>query len=108
MLRRLRIGSRFNLLITMQTLALLAFASIGYPALQFSDVTGTERMVIVVRGSAMGAPVLLNFVLVFRLRRAVARPARMLVAPTKSVDPADIPQGVGGATSPQSAPVTTP
>ena len=97
MLRRLRIGSRFNLLITMQTLALLAFASIGYLALQFSDVTGTERMVIVVGGSAMAALLLLNFVLVIRLRRSVVRPARMLVAKTKSVVAEDLPQVVAAA-----------
>ena len=97
MLRRLRIGSRFNLLITMQTLALLAFASIGYLALQFSDVTGTERMVIVVGGSAMAALLLLNFVLVIRLRRSVVRPARILVAKTKSVVAEDLPQVVAAA-----------
>ena len=97
MLRRLRIGGRFNLLITVQLLVLLAFASIGYLALQFSDVTRSERNVIVIGGSAMAALLLVDFVLVIRLRRSVVRPARMLAAKTKSLVAEDLPQVVAAA-----------
>ncbi len=97
MLRRLRIGGRFNLLITVQLLALLAFASIGYLALQLSDVNETEQRVIVVGGSVMAILLLLNFVLVIRLHRSVVRPARMLAARTKSVVAEDLPQVVAAA-----------
>lgn len=97
MLRRLRIGGRINLLITVQLLALLAFAAIGYVALQLSDVKGTEREVIVTGGSLIAALLLLNFLLAIRLRRSVVRPARMLAARMKTVVAEDLPKVVAAA-----------
>ena len=42
MLRRLRIGGRVNLLIAVPLVALVAFAALGYFALQRSSVRGAE------------------------------------------------------------------
>ena len=46
MLRRLKIGGRVNMLIAVPLLALMAFAALGYVALERSSVRGAEYLAL--------------------------------------------------------------